>query len=123
MILNAAEVGRVDAAINFWHFQAKMQAAGMREQCRSGRRRRSGAGPRPRFWAMCCATTGSPRTRRGRRFCRASREAKELLAKDDAAWDKLPSDHECRQRRRVSGAEGRLARRYSRARPGQCENA
>ena len=28
MIKNAAETGEVDAAINFWHFQAKMQAAG-----------------------------------------------------------------------------------------------
>mgnify|MGYP000269994823 CR=1 FL=1 len=31
MIMNAAETGEVDAAINFWHFQAKMQARGMRE--------------------------------------------------------------------------------------------
>ena len=31
MIMAAAESGEVDAAINFWHFQAKMQAAGMRE--------------------------------------------------------------------------------------------
>lgn len=31
IILNAAETGEVDAAINFWNFQARMQAAGMRQ--------------------------------------------------------------------------------------------
>ncbi|MFO1140670.1 MAG: ABC transporter substrate-binding protein [Paracoccus sp. (in: a-proteobacteria)] len=91
MIMNAAESGEVDAAINFWHFQAKMQARGMRELMSVGTAATDlGLDPSTPLLGYVLRDdwiAKNPQVAAG--FARASREAKELLAKDDAAWDKL----------------------------------
>ncbi|MDQ7262979.1 ABC transporter substrate-binding protein [Paracoccus sp. PS-1] len=91
MILNAAETGEVDAAINFWHFQAKMQARGMRE-IMSVETAASDLGLDPSTPLLGYVLrddwiAANPALAEG--LARASRTAKDLLAKDDAAWEEL----------------------------------
>ena len=91
MILNAAETGEVDAAINFWHFQAKMKARGMRElvsvATAAGDLGLDPATPLLGYVLRDDWIAANPQFATG--LARASRAAKELLAKDDAAWEAL----------------------------------
>ncbi|WJS83289.1 ABC transporter substrate-binding protein [Paracoccus sp. TOH] len=91
MILNAAETGEVDAAINFWHFQAKMKARGMREIMSVGTAAADlGLDPSTPLLGYVLRDdwiAANPQLAAG--LARASRAAKELLARDDAAWDEL----------------------------------
>ena len=91
MILNAAETGEVDAAINFWHFQAKMQARGMRELISVGTAARDlGLDPTvPLLGYVLRDSWIADAPARAAGFARASRKAKDLLASDDAAWNAL----------------------------------
>lgn len=91
MILNAAETGEVDAAINFWHFQAKMKARGMRELI-SVATAASDLGLDPSTPLLGYVLrddwiAAHPDLATG--LARASRAAKELLARDDTAWQEL----------------------------------
>ena len=89
MILNAAETGEVDAAINFWHFQAKMQARGMRQIASVADAARDlGLDPDTPLLGYVLRDSwiaANPAQAAG--LARASRAAKDLLARDDAAWD------------------------------------
>ncbi|MCV2447146.1 ABC transporter substrate-binding protein [Paracoccus sp. DMF] len=91
MILNAAETGEVDAAINFWHFQAKMQARGMRELISVATAAEAlGLDPGTPLLGYVLRDdwiAANPALATG--LARASRAAKELLASDDAAWEDL----------------------------------
>ena len=91
MILNAAETGEVDAAINFWHFQAKMKARGMREllsvETAAGDLGLDPSTPLLGYVLRDDWIAANPALAEG--LARASRAAKELLASDDAAWDEL----------------------------------
>ena len=91
MIMNAAETGEVDAAINFWHFQAKMQARGMRQLVSVADAARDlGLDPSTPLLGYVLHAgwiAQSPEIAAG--FARASRAAKDLLARDDAAWTAL----------------------------------
>ncbi|WP_017998676.1 ABC transporter substrate-binding protein [Paracoccus sp. N5] len=91
MILNAAETGEVDAAINFWHFQAKMQARGMRELISVATAAEAlGLDPATPLLGYVLRDdwiAANPALATG--LARASRAAKELLASDDAAWEDL----------------------------------
>lgn len=91
MIKNAAETGEVDAAINFWHFQAKMQAAGMRQLISvTDAARDLGLDPSTPLLGYVLRDgwiAENPEIAAG--FARASRAAKDLLARDDAAWEAL----------------------------------
>jgi len=91
MILNAAETGEVDAAINFWHFQARMQAGGMREIMSVATAARDlGLDPATPLLGYVLRDdwiAAHPALAAG--LARASRAAKELLARDDDAWDQL----------------------------------
>ena len=91
MIMNAAESGEVDAAINFWHFQAKMQARGMRELISVGTAAVDlGLDPTvPLLGYVLRDSWIAQSMPQATGFARASREAKDLLARDDAAWDAL----------------------------------
>ncbi|WP_323716202.1 ABC transporter substrate-binding protein [Paracoccus aminovorans] len=91
MILNAAETGEVDAAINFWHFQAKMKARGMREimsvQTAAGD---LGLDPSTPLLGYVLRDDWIESNRvLAEGLARASRTAKALLARDDAAWEDL----------------------------------
>lgn len=91
MILNAAETGEVDAAINFWHFQARMQAQGMREimsvETAAGDLGLDPSTPLLGYVLRDDWIAANPALAAG--LARASRAAKDLLARDDAAWDAL----------------------------------
>ena len=91
MIMNAAETGEVDAAINFWHFQAKMQARGMRQLVSVADAARDlGLDPStPLLGYVLHAGWIAQNPEIAAGFARASRAAKDLLARDDAAWTAL----------------------------------
>lgn len=89
MIQNALDTGEVDAAINFWHFQAKARAQGMREVMSVATAARDlGLDPDTPLLGYVLRQSwidANPLLARG--LARASGAAKDLLARDDAAWD------------------------------------
>jgi NitT/TauT family transport system substrate-binding protein len=91
IIMNALDSGEIDAAINFWHFQAKMEAAGAREIIDVGTAARDlGLDPGTPLLGYVLRESWiaeNPELARG--LAAASAEAKRILATDDAQWDKL----------------------------------
>lgn len=91
MIQNALDSGEVAAAINFWHFQAKMEAAGARQILDINDAARDlGLDPATPLLGYVLRESWikeHPDAARG--LAKASAEAKAILAKDDAAWDAL----------------------------------
>lgn len=91
MIMNALESGEVDAAINFWHFQAKMEAAGAREIIGVASAARDlGLDPGTPLLGYVLREAWiaeNPGLARG--LAAASWEAKRILSTDDAQWDRL----------------------------------
>lgn len=91
LIFKSALDGETDAAINFWHFLAKMKAAGMRELVSVGTASVA-LGLDPEIPLLGYVFKESyladhPDVLKG--FYQASRGAKELLASDDSAWEAL----------------------------------
>lgn len=91
IIMAAAETGEIDAAINFWHFAAKMKAAGMRELV-DVNTAATDLGLDPATPLLGYVLRDSwieehPDLAQG--LARASRQAKQVLAADDAAWEAL----------------------------------
>ena len=91
IIMNALDTGEVDAAINFWHFQAKMEAGGAREIIDVGSAARDlGLDPETPLLGYVLREgwiAENPGLAKG--LAAASWEAKQILASDDAQWDKL----------------------------------
>ncbi|TPE52288.1 ABC transporter substrate-binding protein [Amaricoccus solimangrovi] len=91
LIAEVAERGEVGGAINFWHFLAKMKVAGMRELIGVSEVAEA-LGLDPDTPLLGYVVRGEllrdqPELVHG--FATASREAKELLASDPAAWDHI----------------------------------
>lgn len=91
LIMNAGTTGEVDGAINFWHFLAKMKAAGMRELI-SVDTAAAALGLDPSTPLLGYVMRGDmlrdhPELVAG--MAKASVEAKAKLASDPAAWDRL----------------------------------
>lgn len=91
VIMNAAETGEVDGAINFWHFLAKMKAAGMREVI-SVEQAATDLGLDPTtpllgFVLRDAWIAENPALAKG--LAAASQQAKQLLSTDDAAWEAI----------------------------------
>ena len=91
VIMNAAETGEVDGAINFWHYLAKMKAAGMREVI-SVEQAATVLGLDPTTPLLGYVLRDAwiaehPDLARG--LAAASHQAKALLASDDAAWEAI----------------------------------
>jgi NitT/TauT family transport system substrate-binding protein len=91
LIMNAGTTGEVDGAINFWHFIAKMKAAGMRELI-SVDTAVAALGLDPATPLLGYVMRGDmlrdhPELVAG--MAKASAEAKAKLASDPAAWDRL----------------------------------
>lgn len=88
MIRHAAETGEVAGAINFWHVLALMKAGGMREIVSVADAAQSlGLDPATPLLGYVLRDgwiADHPDLARG--LVRASRQAKDLLARDDAAW-------------------------------------
>ncbi|WP_394155314.1 ABC transporter substrate-binding protein [Loktanella salsilacus] len=93
LIMNAGTTGEVDGAINFWHFIAKMKAAGMRELI-SVDTAAAALGLDPATPLLGYVLRGDmlrdhPELVAG--MAKASAAAKAKLASDPAAWDRLRS--------------------------------
>lgn len=91
LIMQQAKSGEVDGAINFWHFLAKMKAAGMREVI-SVAEASEALGLDPDTPLLGYVVKGeliesNPELVAG--LAAASRAAKEILASDEAAWDAI----------------------------------
>jgi NitT/TauT family transport system substrate-binding protein len=91
LIFGAATGGELEAAINFWHFGAKMQAAGMRTLL-SVEDAAADLGLDPETPLLGYVVHGdmlrdNPALVTG--MATASRAAKDMLASDDAEWDRL----------------------------------
>jgi NitT/TauT family transport system substrate-binding protein len=91
MILNAAQTGEVDAAVNFWHFQARMQAQGMRELISVATAARAlgldATTPLLGYVLRDDWIRANPAPAAG--LARASCAAKTLLGGDDRAWNDI----------------------------------
>jgi len=91
LIFKSGLKGDVDAAINFWHFMAKMKVSGMR-QIISVSDAAAALGLDPKTPLLGYVMTDefvqqNPTIALG--FYNASRAAKDILANDDAAWEAL----------------------------------
>ncbi|PIB24621.1 ABC transporter substrate-binding protein [Amylibacter kogurei] len=91
LVFKSALSGEVDAAINFWHFNAKMQAAGMRQVVSvadaANELGLSSETPLLGYVVRGELVREHPELVNG--LAMASRQAKEILATDDTAWDRL----------------------------------
>ena len=91
LIFKSALSGEVQAAINFWHFMAKMEAAGMRKLVDvSDAAQALGLDPNTPLLGYVvrgALVRDTPDVVRG--LAAASRAAKALLAESDAEWDRL----------------------------------
>ncbi|MEJ8475624.1 ABC transporter substrate-binding protein [Roseibium algae] len=91
LVFKSALQGNTDAAINFWHFLAKMKASGMRELI-SVETASTVLGLDPNIPLLGYVLKESylkENQAMAKAFYDASRAAKELLATDNAAWDIL----------------------------------
>lgn len=91
IIFKAALDGEIGAAINFWHYMAKQEAAGMRHLV-SVSEAAEKLGLDPNVPLLGYVVQGEmirehPELVAG--FAAASRDAKDLLAESDAEWEKL----------------------------------
>lgn len=91
LIFKSALDGDIDAAINFWHFTAKMEAAGLRKLIDVSTAAKA-LGLDPETPLLGYVIHGSlvrehPELSSG--FAAASRAAKEMLAADNGEWDRL----------------------------------
>ena len=91
LIFKSALSGDTDGAINFWHFMAKMEAAGMRKLIDvSDAARALGLDPETPLLGYVIRgglLRDNPAVVNG--LAAASRQAKGLLAKSDAEWDRI----------------------------------
>ena len=91
LIFKSALSGDVDAAINFWHFMAKMEASGMRKLVDIADAARA-LGLDPETPLLGYVVKGEMLRDNAdaiKGFAAASRAAKTMLAGDDAEWDRL----------------------------------
>ena len=88
LIYKTAIDGGLDGAINYWHFMAKMDAAGMRRLISTGDAAEAlGLDPDTPLLGYVVRGEMDPELVEG--LAAASRDAKALLAEDDAAWERL----------------------------------
>lgn len=91
LIFKTALKGETDAAINFWHFLAKMKAGGMRELISVADASKAlGLNPDiPLLGYVMKESFIAENPGIAKSLYNASRASKELLAADDAAWEPL----------------------------------
>lgn len=91
LIFKSALSGDVTGAINFWHFSAKMKAAGLREIVSVSEAARAlGLDPEtPLLGYVVKGEMLRENPELVQALAQASRAAKDLLAKDDTAWARL----------------------------------
>lgn len=91
LIFKTALAGETDGAVNFWHFAAKMEAKGMRRLISVADAAASlGLDPEtPLLGYVLRGDMARSQPELVAGLAAASRRAKEILASDDAAWDRL----------------------------------
>jgi NitT/TauT family transport system substrate-binding protein len=91
LIYKKALQGEMAGAINFWHFAAKMEAAGMRRLISAADAAKAlGLDPdTPLLGYVIKGDLARAKPALAAGFAAASREAKEILARDDAEWNRL----------------------------------
>lgn len=91
LIYKTAVDGGLDGAVNYWHWQAKMEAEGMRELVSVAEAAEAlGLDPEtPLLGYVLRGETLRERPEVAEGLVAASREAKRILAQDDAAWERL----------------------------------
>lgn len=91
LIFETALGGELDGAVNFWHFGAKMEAAGMRPLITVAEAgARLGLDPdTPLLGYVVSGALAREKPELVAGLAAASRSAKEVLATDDAAWEAL----------------------------------
>lgn len=91
LIFKSALSGNVDAAINFWHFNAKLVAKGMIEiaSVAEASKALGLSSETPLLGYVVKRETLREHSAAVAGFAAASRRAKEILASDDAEWDRL----------------------------------
>lgn len=91
LVMQAALSGEVQGAVNFWHFMAKMKAAGMRELVSvSDAAAELGLDPTtPLLGYAVTARAAAEKPQVIPALAKASRQAKDILASDDSAWEAL----------------------------------
>lgn len=91
LVFEAATSGALEGAVNYWHFMARMQAAGMRTLVGVDEAARAlGLDPEtPLLGYVFHGETVREQPALAAGLAAASREAKRLLATDDAAWERL----------------------------------
>lgn len=89
VIRNAAETGEVAGAVNFWHYLARMKAGGMREVISVSKAAADlGLDPTtPLLGYVLRDSWIEEHPDLAQALARASRQAKDLLASDDSAWE------------------------------------
>jgi NitT/TauT family transport system substrate-binding protein len=91
LVFKAGLDGEVAAVVNFWHFMAKQEAAGMRNLITVAEAMQA-LGLDPDLPLLGYAVDGRAIAERPGAvagFAQASRDAKDLLVADDAQWDRL----------------------------------
>lgn len=88
VMFKAALSGEVDAVINFWHFQAKAKAAGLKEII-STQVAAESLGLDPTTPLLGYIVNGELPPELSSALASASRQAKELLATSDEAWEQI----------------------------------
>jgi len=91
LIFKTALQGELGGAINFWHFLAKMKASGMRELISVEEASKAlGLNPEtPLLGYVIKESFIADHPEAALALYQASRDAKDLLATDDAAWDAI----------------------------------
>lgn len=91
LIFKSALSGEIDGAINFWHFMAKMKAAGMRELISVSNAAKSlGLDPDlPLLGYVVDGTLARSKPKLIDNFANASRAAKNILNENDSEWNHL----------------------------------
>ncbi len=91
LVFKTAMSGETDAAINFWHFMAKMKAGGMRELISVADASKAlGLDPEtPLLGYVMKESFLAEHPGLAKSFYRASRDAKTLFLSDDAAWEEI----------------------------------
>ena len=91
LIFKTALDGEIDGAINFWHFMAKMRAAGMRELVSTAKAAESlGLDPNmPLLGYVVDGALAKKNPELVKSFATSSLAAKRILADKDSEWDRL----------------------------------
>lgn len=91
LIFQKALSGEIDAAINFWHFLAKLEARGFRHVVATGSAAEAlGLDPDlPLLGYVVKGALADERPKLVLGLAKASRQAKKMLLKDDAEWRRL----------------------------------